>query len=407
MLGLLIFNIVVLSGGVINSLLLMVKESKGLVKNYFLGGSLFCYVIFFLVFILWYQLGLIKLFPHLLRSASPVMFLAGPFFYFFVRNTLAGNYGLQRWDWLHFIPALAHVVDLLPVFLMSSAEKSMLTEQVLSNPYQVDFIAQGFVDSFWVHSFRLVQMGAYFGLGTWLLIRNQKLNFRHPWLTNWLTLVIVLMTGVHVGYFGFVITFFVAHWAEMDLSIIQIAFFYLILFCIGLLGLYIHVRPERVFAINTVESEITKQSNEQVSEHEGEGANASAVSSKEYQEEPSVFEPDERVCGELTRLFDQEEIFRKKDLLVGTLAKRLEISVRELPHYFRHYFDSDFKKYVNEKRVELAKQKIEEGYLESFTLEALGEHCGFSSRTTFFNNFKKKYGVSPSEYRNNFTRNNW
>ncbi len=80
MTGLLIFKIVVLSLGVLNSGLLIVKGNRGKIKSCFLGWSLFSYSIFFLVFVLWYEAGLILSYPHLLRSTSPLMFMAGPFF---------------------------------------------------------------------------------------------------------------------------------------------------------------------------------------------------------------------------------------------------------------------------------------------------------------------------------------
>lgn len=107
----------------------------------------------------------------------------------------------------------------------------------------------------------------------------------------------------------------------------------------------------------------------------------------------------EAVKRQIIQLLEQEQLFKEKNLLVSDLSKKLEISVRELPLYFRHFFDSDFKTMVNDYRVCLARKKMEEGYLDDFTVEALGDSCGFSSRTTFFNAFKKKYEKSPSEYR--------
>ena len=33
-----------------------------------------------------------------------------------------------------------------------------------------------------------------------------------------------------------------------------------------------------------------------------------------------------------------------------------------------------------------------------YTLEALSELCGFSSKTSFFRNFKRVEGITPNEY---------
>jgi AraC-like DNA-binding protein len=41
---------------------------------------------------------------------------------------------------------------------------------------------------------------------------------------------------------------------------------------------------------------------------------------------------------------------------------------------------------------------INEGYLDNFTIETLGEKCHFNSRTSFYRHFKKHLGVSPSQF---------
>ena len=43
---------------------------------------------------------------------------------------------------------------------------------------------------------------------------------------------------------------------------------------------------------------------------------------------------------------------------------------------------------------------IDEGYLNSFTIESLGKKVGFNSRITFHNNFIKFMGLSVRKYVN-------
>ncbi|RAI92294.1 helix-turn-helix domain-containing protein [Algoriphagus yeomjeoni] len=114
---------------------------------------------------------------------------------------------------------------------------------------------------------------------------------------------------------------------------------------------------------------------------------------------------DETVREQILKLFEKEQIFKVQNLTVGNLSKKLGISVRELPKYFKYFFETDFKSFLNDYRVCLAKEMIEEGYLDVYTLEALGGWCGFSSRTTFFNAFKKKYYKSPRDFWRAFQEN--
>jgi AraC-like DNA-binding protein len=102
--------------------------------------------------------------------------------------------------------------------------------------------------------------------------------------------------------------------------------------------------------------------------------------------------------AKLARLFEEELIFREKELTVSDLAKLLKISVRHLPEILHQVYGKSFKDLVNHYRNQLAKEKIENGYLASFTLESLAEEVGYNSRITFYNAFKKEFQVSPSEF---------
>jgi AraC-like DNA-binding protein len=59
-----------------------------------------------------------------------------------------------------------------------------------------------------------------------------------------------------------------------------------------------------------------------------------------------------------------------------------------------------FTDYINEKRIHYMDEKIREGGLKQFTLEALALSAGFNSRVTFIRAVKKIKGVTPSEYFN-------
>lgn len=109
---------------------------------------------------------------------------------------------------------------------------------------------------------------------------------------------------------------------------------------------------------------------------------------------------------ELTRriyeLLVVEEIYKRQGLTVGEFAKKLGVQSRIVTQIFEKLYGHTFKELTNMYRVEFAKQRIEEGYLDLYTLDALGKEAGFSSRTTFFNVFKKEIGICPSEYWKNY-----
>lgn len=345
-------------------------------------------------------------YPHLMRTGSPIGFLAAPFFYFFVRNNVKGWSGFQKWDWLHFLPALLHILDLMPFFFLPENEKLELAQQILSDPYQLDVVANGLLDHNLVNGIRLSLMLGYFIWSCLMLSRSQSFSIdfkNNSWVKNWLMFALVLIGGINLGYFMFRVAFFIGYINGVDLTGIQSFASYLILICTAILSLYIHSNPEWVF-------EKEEEGSDEL-EYDELMLQSVSVENSASQEENGIDHEsvevvlDDNIRDRIVSLFEEKEVFREKGLLVKNFAKMVGISVRELPLYFRHYFDSDFKTMVNDFRVCLARKKIEEGYLDDFTMEALGEHCGFSSRTTFFNAFKKKYEKSPSDYWKAFQEN--
>ena len=96
--------------------------------------------------------------------------------------------------------------------------------------------------------------------------------------------------------------------------------------------------------------------------------------------------------------FKKEEVITNPNLCLSLLAEMLDLSPKVVSHVINKEFNNGFNELLNKHRVQYAIEKIEEGYLDFYTLEALGEESGFNSRTTFFNAFKKETGNSPSEY---------
>jgi AraC-like DNA-binding protein len=85
--------------------------------------------------------------------------------------------------------------------------------------------------------------------------------------------------------------------------------------------------------------------------------------------------------------------------LLSNLSKQLNYPkshIKFVLKYYCRYSQSDF---LNLLRLIHALHLINDGYLENYTIETLGEHCHFNSRTSFYRHFKRHLGVSPSQYK--------
>ena len=67
-----------------------------------------------------------------------------------------------------------------------------------------------------------------------------------------------------------------------------------------------------------------------------------------------------------------------------------------IKYIFKYYCNYTYSEYLTILKIKYSIQLIEEGYLKLHTIDSLAKKCLFESRITFFNNFKKNVGHSPS-----------
>ena len=75
--------------------------------------------------------GTMYLLPHFFKTGSLVGYLYGPIFYFFLNATIQADFKFRFKNFIHFIPFLFLVIELLPFLMLSAEEKSTL---YLKNP---------------------------------------------------------------------------------------------------------------------------------------------------------------------------------------------------------------------------------------------------------------------------------
>lgn len=94
----------------------------------------------------------------------------------------------------------------------------------------------------------------------------------------------------------------------------------------------------------------------------------------------------------------KEKPYLESDLTLQGLADRLEINKNQLSQVINEQLGKNFYQLVNEYRVREAQRMMGDPDCEHLTLLAIGLESGFSSKTTFNNNFKKITGYTPSEW---------
>ena len=108
-------------------------------------------------------------------------------------------------------------------------------------------------------------------------------------------------------------------------------------------------------------------------------------------------EPDESLMSRITRLMEEEELFRRKDLKKADVAALLGTNTTYVSATINSQTGKSFSDLVNGYRIRYAKQLL----LQKPELPMLqvGESAGFASETSFFRCFKAATGQTPGEWK--------
>lgn len=95
----------------------------------------------------------------------------------------------------------------------------------------------------------------------------------------------------------------------------------------------------------------------------------------------------------------KEEPYLNASLSLFDLARQLKISSRELSLLINHQLNRHFFDFINEYRVEKAKELLRNSDRKKFTISEILYKVGFNSKSSFNTAFKKYTGMTPTQYR--------
>ena len=123
-----------------------------------------------------------------------------------------------------------------------------------------------------------------------------------------------------------------------------------------------------------------------------------AVTEEKYKTSKISLEECERLTGKLENIMHREKAYTNPDLKVADLAAMIGTSAHTLSYLFNQHLNRNYYDYINDYRIAEFKHLIAKDEYSKYTLGALAELCGFSSRASFFRYFKKATGITPNEY---------
>lgn len=120
-----------------------------------------------------------------------------------------------------------------------------------------------------------------------------------------------------------------------------------------------------------------------------------------YSDSKTVDTEAQKIIQDLSNLLTTDFLYRDPNLTMPQVADKLSILNHRLSQVINDHLGKNFPALINEYRIEDAKQMLISN--DSYTLEAIGYECGFNSKSTFFATFKKQTGLTPSQYKKQFS----
>jgi AraC-like DNA-binding protein len=97
-------------------------------------------------------------------------------------------------------------------------------------------------------------------------------------------------------------------------------------------------------------------------------------------------------------IFSNKLYYLNSEASLDDLANLLEINPDELYRFIYDNYNSSFNDLINQHRVYYFIDLVKSGKYAHYTIDALAQKCGFSSRHHMFKPFRKFHGGNPSEF---------
>ncbi len=98
-------------------------------------------------------------------------------------------------------------------------------------------------------------------------------------------------------------------------------------------------------------------------------------------------------------VMDEEELYKNPLLNRLDLATRLGTSEGYLSQIINQEINKSIIQFVNEYRIEAAKNLLQDPIFNKYSIEAIGMEAGFKSKSTFYNTFNASLNMSPGAFR--------
>lgn len=326
---------------------------------------------------------------------TPLMLLLGPFLLFYVRGTLNDTSSLKKIDFLHFIPAVIHLIGIIPYTFQPFSEKLELATAIIDN---IDNILKININLFYSTSInfiiRPVLLLLYILYCMYILWKRfSTSNFDYNIPKKQLLISIRWLIILIVSLFFIVIEFLIITFNSLlirpsvglvnsyPLYILSGAAYCIMSFSLLLFPNILYGIPRRT-PIGEIKRSKTQKQTPIINE-----------SNLPVEEDP-FFDLSENIKEFLVK----EKPFVNPDFSISDIALALQVPQNHVSYCINTIMQTKFSALKSDLRIDYAVELLSENLNESFTIEGIAQQSGFRTRASFYSAFKEKIGVTPTEF---------
>ena len=343
----------------------------------------------------------------LFQSFTPLYFAAPACFYLYIRGFLGKGDIFKKTDWLHFIPALAAFIHVIPWPGNETLDWHLLILQFNEYGYLSLKAKSGLFPPYFQNAFRPILTVSYLVISWWAVMKSKILKqaaidmLRKDWMIFILRVATffqlmgmtrILFRVIHVPLYNPLFIF-------LNCSLLLCVFLYALhkphIFY-GSLLVAIDWRKKEPMTAAYLPSHLdnAERNPKKRTSPERTATGISPISLKKMNITDGQLEA---YIVLMKNAMEEECLFLNPDLQIMDLANKINIPVHHCSFVINSHLGKNFRDWINGYRV---------GYFLSqypllnskMTILAIAQEAGFKNQATFYNAFKKEKGVMPRAY---------
>lgn len=325
----------------------------------------------------------------------PLSYLLGPLLFYYIKTTLSDKNKLEKWDWLHLIPAFLTIINCLPFTTLPFEQKKQIAHEIvnITENYSLhfNFVSFEFIllsRSMHLFIYAFVSIIYFYRHGKYTMRIFGKLPSNHSILKKWFYLLCSIQIIIAVNSIGHMTTLYDFQYTVFGIPAKD--FFtekYYFLICgsgFFIQNIFLFLFPKILYG--NISYTIEKGKDSIIEE-------IKSSLPRKTKENATLFDFENNIENYLKNV-----PYVQKEFSLSQMSFDLKIPERILSNYFNKELEISFSDWRKNLRIDHVCNLLDAGESKNLTIEAIASNAGFASRSKFIDAFKERKGVTPSAY---------